>query len=134
MEIIDLKEKDILDIENRLEEYDNNHIKYSLDGRISLGIKENGKIIAGVDSCMTAFKILYVSTLYVDELYRRKGFGKILIQELEKKAKKLGANTIRLDTFSFQGKDFYLAMGYKIVGEYENKEDGYSEYFFMKRI
>ena len=83
---------------------------------------------------MTAFKILYISTLYVDEEYRRKGYGKRLIQEVEKRAKELGANTIRLDTFSHQGKDFYLALGYKIVGEYKNTLDGYSEYFFMKRI
>ena len=66
MDIIDLKDEEIIDIENRLEEYDNNFITYSLDGRISLGIKENGKLIAGIDSCMTAFKILYISTLYVD--------------------------------------------------------------------
>ena len=134
MDIIDLKDEEIIDIENRLEEYDNNYITYSLDGRISLGIKENGKLIAGIDSCMTAFKILYISTLYVDEEYRRKGYGKRLIQEVEKRAKELGANTIRLDTFSHQGKDFYLALGYKIVGEYKNTLDGYSEYFFMKRI
>ena len=46
----------------------------------------------------------------------------------------MGVNTIRLDTFNWQGKDFYEAMGYKAAGHYENAEDGYSEYFFVKRI
>ena len=49
-------------------------------------------------------------------------------------AKELGANTIRLDTFSWQGKEFYEALGYQIVGHYENETDGYAEYFFLKRI
>ena len=46
----------------------------------------------------------------------------------------MGVNTIRLDTFDWQGKDFYEALGYRCVGSYDNAEDGYSEYFFMKRI
>jgi len=83
---------------------------------------------------MTAFKILYVSTVFVDEGYRRKGYGKKLILEMERRAKKLGANTIRLDTFGYQGKDFYIAMGYEQVGFYCNDEDGFEEYFFLKRI
>ena len=83
---------------------------------------------------MTAFKILYVSTVYVDKDYRRKGLGKKMILEMEKKAKELGANTIRLDTFSFQGKEFYEALNYKIIVSYYNEIDNYSEYFFLKRI
>ena len=31
-------------------------------------------------------------------------------------------------------KEFYKAMGYEIVGSYENKVDGFSEYFFLKRL
>ena len=46
----------------------------------------------------------------------------------------MGINTIRLDTFSWQGKDFYEALNYKVVGFYENKIDGYAEYFFVKQL
>ena len=134
MEIIDLNDDEVSDIEERLSTYDENYIKYKLDGSIQIGIKENGKLVAGLDACMTAFKILYVSTVFVDEEYRRKGYGKKLILEMEKRALELNADTIRLDTFSWQGKDFYLALGYEIVGNYENKEENYSEYFFIKRL
>ena len=41
---------------------------------------------------------------------------------------------IRLDTFDWQGKEFYEALGYQQVGHYTNEEDGFSEYFFLKRI
>jgi len=134
MKIIDLNNKQIGFVEEKLEKYDEEHIKYSLDGRIAIGVLEDGKVVAGLDACMTAFKILYVSTLFVDEKYRRKGYGRSLIIEMEKRAKTLGANTIRLDTFGYQGKDFYLAMGYEKVGYYRNDEDDFEEYFFLKRI
>ena len=70
----------------------------------------------------------------MQEEYRRTGLGKQLITELEKRAKKMGVNLIRVDTFDWQGKDFYLAMGYELAGQYTCEEDGYSEYFFIKRI
>lgn len=105
-----------------------------MDGSIQIGIEEDGKVIAGLDACITAFKILYVSTVFVDEAYRRKGYGKMLMEEMEKRAKKMGVNVIRLDTFSWQGKEFYESLNYEVVGSYENTIDGYVEYFFLKRI
>ena len=135
MKIIDLKEKQVEDIESRLEAYDEKYTKHDLDGVVQIGIvNEQDQLIGGLDACITSFNILYVSTLFVDEKYRRKGYGRQMIEEMERRAKKMGVNTIRLDTFDWQGKDFYLALGYEIVGHYENKEDGYSEYFFLKRI
>lgn len=134
MRIVDLNKKQMEDIENQLSEYDENYITYKMDGCIQIGIEEDGKIIAGLDACITAFKILYVSTVFVNENYRRKGYGRLLINEMEKQAEKMGINTIRLDTFSWQGKKFYEALNYEVVGSYENTVDGYAEYFFLKKI
>lgn len=134
MTIIELTEEQVEDIEERLSTYDEQYITYKMDGCIRIGIEEDGKLIAGLDACITAFKILYVSTVFVDEEYRRKGIGARLIREMEKRAAALGVNTIRLDTFNWQGKEFYEAMGYECAGHYDNPEDGYSEYFFLKRI
>ena len=134
MEIIDLNEEQVEDIESRLSSFDENYISYKMDGCIQIGVEEDGKLIAGLDACITAFKILYVSTVFVDEEYRRKGIGARMICEMEKRAAAMGVNTIRLDTFNWQGKEFYETLGYMCVGHYENAEDGYAEYFFLKRI
>ena len=134
MSLIDLTEEQAEEIESRLGKFDEKYITYKMDGSIRIGIEEDGKLIAGLDACITAFRILYVSTVFVDEAYRRKGYGARLIREMENRAAAMGINTIRLDTFNWQGKDFYEAMGYKAAGFYENTEDGYSEYFFVKRI
>ena len=134
MKIIDLNATQVEIIENKLSTFDEAYITYKMNGQIQLGIEEDGKLIAGLDACVTCFKILYVSTVFVDEAYRRKGYGKLLFSEMEKRAKEMGVNTIRLDTFSWQGKEFYESLNYEVVGSYENIIDGYMEYFFMKRI
>ena len=134
MKIIDLTEEQAEEIDERLSAFDESYITYKMEGDIRIGIEEDGKLIAGLDACITTFKILYVSTMFVDEEYRRKGYGARLIREMEKRAAAMGVNTIRLDTFSWQGKEFYEAMGYEAVGHYENPTDGYAEYFFLKRL
>ena len=134
MNFVDLNEEQVDEIETRLETYDQNYITCKMNESIQIGMEDDGKLIAGLDACVTTFKILYFSTVFVDEEYRRKGIGERLIREMEKRAFEMGVNTIRLDTFDWQGKDFYEALGYKCVGQYDNTEDGYSEYFFLKRI
>ena len=134
MTLIDLNEEQVEDIEERLDDFDESYITYKMDGRIQIGIEDSGKLVAGLDACITNFKILYVSTVFVDEEYRRKGLGARLMREMEKRAAAMGVNMIRLDTYDWQGKEFYEVLGYECVGHYENKEDGFSEYFYLKRL
>lgn len=132
--IIELNDPQLDDIENRLYEYDNKHMSNTISGSIRIGVVDGDKLIAGADACMTAFRILYVSTVFVDGEYRNKKVGTLLMKEIEERAKLLGANMIRLDTFNWQGRDFYLSLGYEEVGSYENEIDNFSEHFFLKRL
>ena len=134
MTIIDLNDEQVEDIEERLEAFDESYITYKMDGEIHIGIEDDGKLVAGLNAYITNFKILYVSTVFVDEEYRRKGLGARLMREMEKRAAAMGVNMIRLDTYDWQGKEFYETLGYECVGHYENKEDGFSEYFYLKRL
>lgn len=135
MRVEALTAAEVSQLEEALDQYDNQFIRYPRKGNLSLGIKdEAGELLAGLDATMTAFNILYVSTVFVKEGYRRMGLGKELMKELEDRAKKLGANTIRLDTFDWQGYDFYKAIGYEEVGHYRHERDGYSEHFFVKFV
>ena len=134
MRIVDLTEEQAEDIGERLSAFDESHIACKLEGSVRIGMEDDGRLIAGLDACVTAFRIMYVSTVFVDEEYRRKGVGARLIREMEKRAAGMGVNAVRLDTFDWQGKEFYEALGYTAVGHYDHAEDGYSEYFFLKRI
>ena len=133
--LVDLNEEELSLIEEGLNKYDEPYLKYHLDGNVAIGYKDDeGNIIAGLDACMTAQRILYVSTIYVAEGYRKKGLGSKLMKELEIRAKELGATLIRLDSFSWQGVGFYEKLGYQCVGKYEDAIDDFSEYFYLKRI
>lgn len=132
--IVQLNESQINEIEEQLYEFDQKHVTYRMNGNISIGIEYEGKIIAGLDACMTAFKILYVSTIFVQEDFRHKGLGRAMMSQMECEAKKLGANMIRLDTFGYQGADFYKSLGYEVVGHYTNDIDNFEEYFFIKYL
>ena len=132
--IINLSEEQECEVRYYLDEYNAKHIKYRLDGMLRIGLESEGKVIAGLIAYMSVYKILYVDTVFVEEAYRRQGYGRKLMQEMEGRAKELGVNTIRLDTFNWQGTEFYKALGYEAVGHYTNEEDCFEETFFVKRI
>lgn len=133
-QLIELTEEQSNYINEQLYAYDREYIKYRLKGGVQIGIEMDGVLVGGLNAYMSAFKILYVDTVFVAEEYRRQGIGRKLIFEMERRAKVLGANMIRLDTFEFQGYEFYKNLGYEEVGYYYNEEDKFHEYFFVKRI
>ena len=132
--IIDLTEEQAEYINEQLYMYDKEYIKYSLKGSVHIGIEMGGILVGGLNAYMSAYHILYVDTVFVAETYRRQGIGRKLICEMEQRAKAIGANMIRLDTFDWQGYEFYQSLGYEEVGHYYNQEDEFHECFFIKRI
>ncbi len=132
--LVDLTEEQVEYINEQLYMYDREYIKYRLEGGVQIGIEMDGILVGGLNAYMSAFHILYVDTVFVAETYRRQGIGRKLICEMEQRAKEIGANMIRLDTFDWQGYEFYKSLGYEEVGHYYNEEDKFHEYFFVKRI
>ena len=133
-EFIELNNKQVRDIEQKLEIYDSHYIKERLFGDVNVGVLYEGKLIAGASACISAFRILYVSTVYVNEEFRNKGVGRMLMKKVEETATSLGINIIRLDTFNWQGAGFYVKLGYEQVGHYKSNVDDFEEYFFLKRL
>ena len=132
--IIDLTEEQAEYINEQLYMYDKEYIKYRLKGSVHIGIEMGGILVGGLNAYMSAYHILYVDTVFVAETYRRQGIGRKLICEMEQRARAIGANMIRLDTFDWQGYEFYQSLGYEEVGHYYNQEDEFHEYFFIKQI
>ena len=56
---------------------------------------------------------LFVNLLWVRHELRRRGIGQGLLAEAERRALALGCHSAWLDTFSFQGPDFYPKFGYR---------------------
>jgi GNAT superfamily N-acetyltransferase len=71
---------------------------------------------------------LFVAELWVHEDLRRRGIGSELLALAEKRAVELGCHSAYLDTFSFQGPEFYPRFGYEVFGtlDYRQTIGGFS--------
>jgi ribosomal protein S18 acetylase RimI-like enzyme len=95
---------------------------------------EEGEILGGITGKISWYN-LHIDFLWVDESLRGEGYGKWLLDNIEKAARDNKCRSIHLDTFSFQAPDFYQQCGYKIVGkidEYPNKES--QKYYLEKKL
>lgn len=69
---------------------------------------------------------LYIDVLWAKEEFRKEGYGSVFLNEVEKIAKEKGCKLIHLDTFDFQGKDFYIKNGYEVFGVLDDCPNFYS--------
>ena len=79
-------------------------------------VEDAGKIIGGVFGYSSYYKIGYIDTLWVDDNYRHKGIGTELLKAIEADLHGFGCEVIRLETFDFQGPEFYKKNGYEEFG------------------
>lgn len=95
---------------------------------------ENGLVIAGINSLMYGWGMLYVDVLFVEENHRGQKLGSLLLNKVETEAKLMGASLSHLDTFDWQAKDFYLKQGYEVFGILEDCPKGHKRYFMKKSL
>jgi GNAT superfamily N-acetyltransferase len=101
---------------------------------LSLILRDNeGNIVGGIMTS-TIFWVQYLEVLWVDERYRGLGYGRDLIHEAEKLAKKNGCVASQTYTFSWQGSKFYQAVGYKLIATYDGYVEGITELILSKRL
>jgi GNAT superfamily N-acetyltransferase len=82
----------------------------------------------------TAYGWLFIDLLWVAERARGNGQGSRLVLSAEHEARVRGCRNSWLDTFSFQGRDFYERLGYRIFGELEDFPPGHRRYFMRKAL
>lgn len=97
-------------------------------------IKEDGVVIAGINSDLYYWGMLYISEVFVSAKFRGQGLGSRLLERIENEARKLGGTLSHCDTFDFLFKDFYLKHGYKVFGALENCPGGHQRYYLSKKL
>lgn len=117
-----------LSVEDRPSIEDCNRLGYALDAynrtffgetgfsRMGLFVRnEQDEVVAGLAGSTYA-KWLHVADLWVHAQLRRRGIGTQLLAAAEQRAIALGCHSAMLDTFSFQGPEFYPRFGYRLYG------------------
>jgi len=91
-----------------------------------------GGIRAGlVGHCYAGW--LFVNLLWVEAALRRGGIGGFLLAEAERHAREFGCHSAWLDTFSFQGPEYYPRFGYREFARLEVPPD-HMRIFFRKSL
>jgi GNAT superfamily N-acetyltransferase len=137
LEIVTSTPEEAEHVDNLIVEFNQQQIPFTQDPTpISANyvIKDNGRIVAGINAIIYHWKMLYIDVLYVDEAYRGKRLGSQLLQQVEAQAKQLGSKLSHLDTFDFQAKDFYLKQGYEVFGTLANCPQGHNRFYFKKEL
>ena len=93
---------------------------------------EGGTIRAGLVGTTYA-GWLFVAELWVHADLRRRGIGSRLLALAERRAVERGCHSALLDTFSFQGPEFYPRFGYEVFGTLDYPPD-HRRYFLKKRL
>jgi ribosomal protein S18 acetylase RimI-like enzyme len=101
---------------------------------IQLLLKDSrGETIGGIIANQW-WTTLEIYSLWVDEHYRKKGYGKQLIQEVEGRAKAKGCKQVILNTLDFQAPGFYKKLDYELCAECKDYLEGHNLYYFRKQL
>jgi predicted N-acetyltransferase YhbS len=76
---------------------------------------------------------LFINLLWVHSDLRRCGIGSSLVAEAERRAVAFGCHSAHVDTFSFQGPEFYPKFGYEVFGVLDYPPD-HQRIFMRKRL
>lgn len=137
-DIINCSGKDADYICDRLVEYNLRQVaKTQLIEFVSINKKivdDENNIIAGCIAKMYCWRVIYIDILWVDDNYRKQGFGTKLLKEIEQVAEEEKCTLIHLDTFDFQAKDFYLRHGYELFGVLEDCPENHCRYYLKKKL
>ncbi|KOR90806.1 GNAT family N-acetyltransferase [Paenibacillus solani] len=131
---IDTDNKDY--VRNKMIEFNLRHFPDDLKGRyqeLKLHLVHDGDAIIGGIVGEFCWNWLEIHYLFVEEEYRKFGYGRTLLREAEKMALERKCDFIKLDTLSFQALDFYLKEGFQIYGSIENA-GGHTHYYLKKDI
>ncbi len=95
---------------------------------------DQGELLGGIQAYRVNWGILHIELLYVFDSCRGQGIASMLLQHIEKIARKNNCHIAHLDTFDFQAKDFYMKQGYSIFGILENAPKGHNRYYLKKDL
>ncbi len=99
--------------------------------KILLTAESEGKT-AGRLLAVTGFDWLIVRLLKVEEPYRNKGLGRILLQKAEDKARALKLVGVFLNTGSWEAPGFYESCGYECFAELPDFPKGHKRFSYRK--
>jgi GNAT superfamily N-acetyltransferase len=93
----------------------------------------DGRLLGGLIAD-TYWGWLDIEDFWLHEDYRLQGIGSQILQTAEKEARRRGCRRAKLETFSFQARDFYEKQGYQVAGQLDDYPPGHSFFWMVKEL
>src|SRR5215471_23984 len=136
IELCDERECEELDafLVERIYEFNAQATGY-FDGRLIGGRLRNeaGEVIAAANG-HTWGGCCVIAHLWVHEVHRGNGLGRLLLQTIEAEAGRRGCEQIVLSTHSFQAPAFYERLGYKKEAVVQGQPKGHADIVYIKTL
>ena len=100
---------------------------------LAVTVRDKGAIVGGLVG-ETFLGWMFVSLLWVSERYRRKDWGRSLMEAAEAEARQRGVHHVYLDSFSFQAPAFYKKLGYREFGRLKQFPRGHDRVWLSKAL
>jgi GNAT superfamily N-acetyltransferase len=102
--------------------------------RTVLSVRDpKGRIVGGL-IMQSYWRETYVELLWLSARARADGWGRKLVGEAERRARRRGSRLIHLNTYSFQAPGFYEKQGYRRFGRISGSPKGASRLFYVKDL
>ncbi len=101
---------------------------------LTLALRDPGGVVVGGAYGATMWTWLMIDGLWVEAGYRRKGWGRRLLQAAEEIAVKRGCRGSWLGTFDFQARAFYEAHGYVVFATLPGFPPGHTHFHLSKQF
>jgi len=101
---------------------------------LNILLRDSNGVLRGGLIADTYWGWMDVDDFWLHESMRRRGFGRRMIKAAEKEAIARGCQYAKLETFSFQARDFYEKCGYHVVGQLNEYPPGQAFYWMKKKL
>jgi GNAT superfamily N-acetyltransferase len=115
-----------------LEAFNREHQAGSPPKSFAVTVRENETVRGGLVAEGVGHWMVF-TLLWVEERYRRRGFGASLLRAAEAESKNRGAVGVLVDTYSFQAPAFYRKNGYAAYGQVDDFPEAGMIWFRFKK-
>jgi GNAT superfamily N-acetyltransferase len=116
-----------------LARYNNEKMGKQTYRRFAVSLRDKDEIVGGIVGELWTV-VLYIQYFWMEQKFRKKGFGAKLIEAIEDEARRFGATRAYVDTMSFQAPGFYRANGYEEFGSIEGYPGGVTRHWLTKAL
>ena len=96
---------------------------------LNIGEQKTGGLTA-----LLKWHTAFLQYLWVHPDHRNRGYGSMLVAELEREARKHHCTNIAVHTFDFMALEFYQKLGFHICGELPDAPRGHTYYWLRKPL